>query len=64
MEDSYLTRGQVYARMTVRLDAIKKFAQFKGDGVLADKIRKLELDLSRLIKDEPIEMLSREVDNG
>lgn len=45
-----MTREELYARMFNRIEAMKLHAQKKGDGVQADKMRKMELDLRKLFK--------------
>lgn len=59
-----MTRAECYARVIRRLQTVKEHAIQKGDAVLSDKIRKIELDLSKLVNNEPAASLAEEMDNG
>lgn len=43
-----MTRGETYARLKKRIASVTVHAKEKGDGVLADKMRKIHLDVMRL----------------
>jgi hypothetical protein len=45
---TYLTRAEVYARLKKRIASVTVHAKQEGDGVLADKMRKIHLDVMRL----------------
>lgn len=44
------TRREIYAEVSVIIGGMKAKAMLDGDGVRADKCRKLELRISKLVK--------------
>lgn len=47
-----MNRQERYGQAFNRLEAMKKNAQETGDGVQADKLRKVKLDLAKLLRDD------------
>ena len=55
-----MSRAERYNRIKNIVKGVKKHATEKGDGVLADKMRKIEIQLSYLNKDESVDSLLKE----
>lgn len=58
-----MIRHNEYTLLRQRIEAIKRHAQQKGDGILADKARKMLLNVSRLEKTDSTPM-NKETDDG
>jgi hypothetical protein len=62
MEANYLTRDQIYDRLYSRIDGVLNHAKAKGDGVLADKMRKIKIDVTKLKMNEAEPQLTKEME--
>jgi hypothetical protein len=62
VEVNRLTRDQIYDRLYSRIDGVVNHAKQKGDGVLADKMRKIKIDVTKLKMDETEEQLTQEME--
>lgn len=47
-----MLRHNEYTQLRERIQSVKKHAQEKGDAVLADKARKMEVNVNRLEKND------------
>lgn len=56
-----MNRAEEYAQLMNRIASLRKHAQTKGDSVLADKARKMQLNVDRLMRNDESNMTQESV---